>query len=126
MLSIEDIEYMKNNRNEIKQLRTDPVTLIRKVETDKDPYTGESIVTEVPETVEAIVRGFTGVVGGEQLLIGGIAIRQGDVSMAFDSSVNLENITLVEHDGVEYTLFSVQGRGIGENNRYECIARRVK
>jgi hypothetical protein len=125
MLNENDLQYMRNNREGIKQLRTEPVIITREVQTGKDPYTGEPITVTETETVQAVVTGFTGVVGGEQLLVGGIAIQQGDVAVAFDYGVIMQGIKHIEHDGTLYTLFSVQERGIGTPNRYECVARRV-
>lgn len=126
MLTQGDIDLMKANRKELEQLRTTPVTLTRRTVTGENPYTKEPIFTEAIETVNAIVEGFTGEVGGEQLIVNGVVIQEGDVNVTFDISVNLNGITQLEHDGVAYVLFSVQERGIGTPNRYECVARKVK
>lgn len=125
MLTQNDIEIMRNNREGLKQARTTMVTLHSIHEGSYDPYTGEPEYVEVTQMVPAIVTGFTGVVGGEKLLVNGIAIEQGDIAMSFDYSINLEGVQTVEHSGKLYTLFSVQPKGIGDPNRYECVARRV-
>lgn len=126
MLTQDDINFIKNNREAIKQARTDTVTLTVETVTGEDPYTKEPIITETTKDVQAIVSGFTGQVGGERLLVNGVAIQDGDISITFDYDIDLNGVKLVTHNGVDYTLFSIQPRGIGDPNRYDCVARRVK
>lgn len=125
MLTQNDIEIMRNNREGLKQARTTNVTITSVHEGSYDPYTGEPEYVEVTYSVPAIVSGFTGVVGGERLLVNGVAIEQGDIAISFDIGINLEGVQTVGYSGKLYTLFSVQEKGIGDPNRYECVARRV-
>lgn len=125
MLTNDDLQFIKNNREAIKQLRTDPVTLNVRTVAGEDPYTGEPTYNETQTVVQAIVKGFTGEVGGEHLLVNGEAIQSGDVSMTFDINVDLNGVTTVVHDGIEYVLVDVTPTGLGDENRYECVARRA-
>jgi hypothetical protein len=125
MLNESDLQYMRTNREALVELRTTPVTLERQTVTGTVPYTGEPITTVNADTVMAIVKGFTGQVGGERLFVNGVAIESGDVQMTFNYTTDLNGVQAVWHDGVKYVLFSVQPKGIGYTNRFECIARRA-
>lgn len=125
MLNQNDIDLIKSFRQELETLRTTPVTLERLTVTGYDPYTKEPITTVSTVTVDAIVKGFTGQVGGEQLLVNGVVIQAGDVSMTFNAGVDLTGIKAVWHEGINYVLINILPRGIGGTNRFECIARRA-
>ena len=125
MLTLDDIDLIKFTRSEIEQNRKEPVTLYRETLTGNDPYTGEPIVSTTTEQVNAVVRGFHGTVGGERLIVNGIAIQEGDVKLSVDISINLDGVKKVVINAVEYYIYSVIPRGLGTDNRYEVILRRV-
>jgi hypothetical protein len=125
VLNSNDIDLIKANRAELEALRTTPVILERKALTGHDPYTGEPINTVTTENVQAVVKGFHGQVGGERLIVNGVEIQSGDVQMTFNHTINLVGVQYVIHDGKKYALVSVQPKGIGGTNRYECVARKV-
>jgi hypothetical protein len=120
-----DIDLIKSTRSEIEQNRKEPVTLYRETVTGTDPYTGEPIVSETTENVNAVVSGFHSVVGGERLIVNGIAIQEGDVKLSLGIAVNLEGVKKVVIGSVEYYIYSVMPRGLGTDNRYEVVLRRV-
>jgi hypothetical protein len=125
MLTESDKQYMRANRAGLENLRTTPVILERLTANGVDPYTKQPITVVVPATVEAIVKGFTGQVGGEQLIVNGVEIQSGDVQITFNDSIDLNGVQAVIHEGVTYVLFSIQPKGIGGTNRFECVARRA-
>ncbi|MEW9503242.1 hypothetical protein [Jeotgalibacillus marinus] len=125
MISKTDLEFISSNREELMQSRSTTITLLKEKVIGEDEYTKEPITEVVPEEVNAIVNGFTGTVGGERLLVGGLAIQEGDINIVFNADVDLTNVKTVEHKGILYRLFSVLPKGLGEVNRYDCIARRV-
>lgn len=125
MLNENDINLIKQFRQELNTLRTTPVTLERQTVTGQDPYTKEPITTVSTVTVDAIVQGFTGQVGGEQLIVNGVIIQAGDVSITFNADVDLTAVKAVWHDGIQYVLVNILPRGLGGTNRYECVARRA-
>lgn len=125
MLTNDDINLMKQFRQELETLRTTPVTLERQTVTGHDPYTKEPITTVTTVTVDAIVKGFTGQVGGEQLIVNGVIIQAGDVSITFNAGIDLTGVKALWHEGVKYVLINVLPRGIGATNRFECVARRA-
>lgn len=125
MLNENDVNIIKQFRQELETLRTTPVTIERLTVTGHDPYTKEPITTVSTVTVNAIVKGFTGVVGGEKLLVNGVEIQAGDISITFNANVEITGVKAVWHEGIQYILVNVLPRGIGGTNRLECIARRV-
>lgn len=125
MLNSNDINIIKQFRQELESLRTTPVTLERLVQTGLDPYTKEPITTVSTDTVKAIVKGFTGVVGGEKLVVNGVVIQAGDISITFNATVEITGVKAVWHEGIKYVLVNILPKGIGGTNRLECIARRA-
>jgi hypothetical protein len=125
VLTQDDINLIRSTHTEIEQNRKEPVTLYRETVTGNDPYTGEPIVSETTETLNAVVSGFHSVVGGERLIVNGIAIQEGDVKLSLDIDVDLSGVKKVVIGAVEYYIYSVMPRGLGTDNRYEVVLRRV-
>lgn len=124
MLTLDDIELIKSTRLEVEHNRKKPVTLYRETVTGTDPYTGEPITKETTETFNAVVSGFHGTVGGERLIVNGVAIQEGDVKLTLDISVDLTGVKKVVIGSDSYTIYSVKPRGLGSDNRYEVVLRR--
>jgi hypothetical protein len=124
VLTNEDIQLIKDVHKEIETNRKAPITLYREAVTGTDPYTGEPIKTTTTETISAVIKGFHSIVGGERLLVGGVAIQEGDVKLSVDIETDLSGVKRVTIDGVNYFIYSVQPRGLGQPNRYEVILRR--
>lgn len=125
MLSQNDIEWIKSNRAELTSGRTESITLIREVEIGADQYTGETIIDEVPESVSVIWKEVSTVANGERDVVNGVELQNGDVQVTFDGSVGIENVKHIVRGGVEYSVVTVDEKGIGTVNRRECIARRT-
>lgn len=125
MLLSDDVNLIKSTRSEIVSNRQTTLTLYKRTITGNDPYTGEPIYSYTTTVVNAVISGFYSEVGGERLLVNGIAIEKGDVKAVVDISVDLTGVTKVIHDSAEYTVISVAPRGLGEDNRYDVILRRV-
>ncbi|MGM0836041.1 MAG: hypothetical protein ACQEV7_07780 [Bacillota bacterium] len=125
MLTQNDIEIMKANRSELLANRTELVTLVTLTETGSDPFTGEPITEETRLDVEAVWKKVASIANHDRSLVEGIELQAGDYRVSFNYDVPIANITTVERNGESYTLIAVDEKGIGEINRYECIARRV-
>jgi hypothetical protein len=125
MLSQSDIEFMKNNRSELLQNRTETITVVRAVDGEPDPYTKETTVTEVPETVDVVWKEVSTIANGERDVVNGVELQTGDVQVTFDIAVDLSSVIHVERAGVKYSLVTIDEKGIGAINRRECIARRM-
>lgn len=130
MLTDADIEFMKQNREEITAKRTHDITVYYAGEVSYDPITNEpigevpgerivpSVVTEISSTASA---------NSERGLINGIIIETGDIWF----SVNIDliediakTITLVKYDGVDYEVLAKDKKGIGKRNRIEFLGRK--
>lgn len=125
MLSQSDIDWIKSNRAEVTESRTELVDLIRQVDGEADPYTGEVSTTEITETVSAVWKEYSTVANGDRDVIGGVELRQDDVKVTFDADVDLADVKTVMRGGVAFTIVSIDEKGIGGRNRLECVARRT-
>jgi hypothetical protein len=125
MLSQSDIEFMKNNRSELLQNRTETITVIRAVDGGSDPYTGEPTVTEATELIDVVWKEVSTIANGERDVVNGVELQTGDVQVTFDIAVDLSSVSQVERAGVKYSLVTIDEKGIGAVNRRECIARRT-
>lgn len=125
MLTNDDIAFIKSNRTELVNNRTESIEIIHVTEGAKDPYTGESAVTETLETVSVVWKEYSTVANGDRSIVAGIELRQDDVKVTFDSAVNLSDVKRVIRGGIDFELIAIDEKGIGETNRYECVARRV-
>lgn len=125
MLTQSDIEWIKANRAEVTECRTEPVTLVREVVGEVDPYTGESTSGTSTEMVQAVWKEYSTVANGDRSVVNGVEIRQDDVQVSFDSSVDLANVVFVQRDGVNFTIITIDEKGLGAVNRLECVVRRT-
>ncbi len=67
MLTENDLRFMKENRKQITQGRTTPVTLMYEIEGGVDEWTGEAISEVIEVEAEAVVTETSG--GGADLVI---------------------------------------------------------
>jgi len=125
MLTENDIAFIKSNRSELVQNRTESIEIIHVTEGVKDPYTGESSMIETPETVDVVWKEYSTVANGDRSVVAGVELQQNDVKVSFNSDVDLSDVTNVIRAEVTYELIAIDEKGIGELNRYECIARQV-
>jgi len=125
MLSKSDVEWIKSNRTEITESRTESIEIIHVTEGGEDPYTGETTTTETPETVDVVWKEYSTVANGDRSVVAGVELQQNDVKVSFNSDVDLSDVTHVIRQGVKYELIAIDEKGIGEINRYECVARQV-
>jgi hypothetical protein len=117
---------MKVNRADIEALRTELITLVALTETGSDPFTGEPITTETRIDVEAVWKKVASIANHDRSLVDGIELKAGDYRVSFNYDVPIANINTVERNGSAYELIAIDEKGIGEINRYECIARRLR
>ncbi|WP_141431906.1 hypothetical protein [Bacillus sp. 03113] len=125
MLTQSDIEFIKANRAEITQNRTDSITLVRMVAGEPDPYTGEPTVGESTELIDVIWKEYSTVANGERSVINGVELIAGDVQVTFELTVDLLNVIRIEKNDVNYSIVTVDEKGLGEVNRRECVVRRL-
>lgn len=125
MLSQNDIEWIRSNRAEVTESRTELADLIRIVSGEPDSYTGESNATETRESVSVVWTEISTVSNGDRDVVNGVELRQDDVQITFESDVDLAGVKTVERGGISFTIFAVDEKGIGAVNRRECFARRT-
>jgi hypothetical protein len=125
MLTNDDVQWIKANRTELTAGRTESVTLVRQSASGGDPYTNEPITSEIRETVPAVWKEVSTIANGDRSVVNGVELRQDDVLVTFDSSVNLTGVQFIERNGVKFSLVTIDEKGIGAVNRYECVVRRV-
>lgn len=125
MLTQSDVDWIRDNRAEMLANRTESVTIYHVVNSGTDPYTGEPIAGEaVPETVAVVWKEYQ-LRGDRRELVGGVELREGDVRVSFDPSINLAAVKRIVRGSIDYELVAHDGRGIGGKNRVECVVRRV-
>lgn len=128
MLSQEDIEWIKANRAEMTEGRTEPVILLRTTPA-LDPYTNEPIdegSATVEETVYAIWEEYSAVATVKDFtVVQGIDIRRDTAKVSFDENADLSNVKHIKYKDVLYEFLSINEQGFGETNRTETVVRRV-
>ena len=129
MLTLSDIEFIKKNRAEVTQNRTDSVIIYHKQESVVDPFTGDSTFIEVPETVEATWQRYTSESPGtdDKRYVNGVVAEVGDVHANFDISIDLSDVNTVKHvpSGEIWRIRGIDEIGIGEPNRHYVLLGRV-
>jgi hypothetical protein len=125
MLSQSDIEFIKNNRSELLQNRTETITVVRAVSGGSDLYTNEPISTEASESIAVIWKEVSTVANGERDVVNGVELQNGDVQVTFDAEFDLSDVIRLERAGLTFEIVTIDEKGIGAVNRRECIARRL-
>jgi hypothetical protein len=128
MLNTQDIEFMNDNRAEVTQRRLKPLTLKRTVVGEEDPYTGNPTTTyptsEVLGTWMALTGGGMGG-GGDYEFVDGVKVASGDVVANISTEYEVEGTTEVVRDGKRYKVRAIEKLGIGVENRYFVLLRRI-
>jgi hypothetical protein len=125
MLTQDDASWIKSNRAEVTEGRTETITLVRAVSGGNDPYTNEPIDTEASESASVVWKELSTVANGERDVINGVELQTGDVQVTFDSEINLSDVIRLEHAGIKFEIVTIDEKGIGTVNRRECVARRL-
>lgn len=128
MLDTHDIEFMNANRDEVTQRRLKPLTVKRTVVGEDDPYSGNPTttypVTEVLGTWMTLTGGGMGG-GGDYEYVDGVKVNSGDVVANVSVSYDIEGATEVIRDGKRYKVRALEKLGIGVENRYFILLRRI-
>lgn len=108
MLTDEDVAFIRANREEIKQHRTEPVT----TEHTDGTLRPTLAIWKEPQVLNGVsARNF-----------GEYTLDTNDYSVTLDDTVDVNSITRVHRKGLRYILTDVDERGLGGLNRYECRA----
>jgi hypothetical protein len=125
MLSQNDIDFIKANRAEITEGRTESITVVRAVSGGNDLYTNEPINTEASESIAVVWKEVSTVANGERDVVNGVELQTGDVQVTFDVTVDLSDVLRLERSGLSFEIVTIDEKGIGAINRRECVARRM-
>jgi hypothetical protein len=129
MLTKADIEFIKRNRAEITQNRTDSVIVYHKSAVSEDPFTGDEVYDETPETVEATWIRYTSESPGtdDKRYVNGVIAEVGDAFADFPLTTNLTDVDTVKHvaSGELWRIRGVDKIGLGEPNRQYVLLGRV-
>ncbi|WP_433943610.1 hypothetical protein [Paenibacillus sp. SN-8-1] len=108
MLTDEDVAWIRANRAEIKQHRTESVTTEHK---DGSMREALAIWKEPPSPSGTYVRN-----------VGDYSVDENDYNVTFDDTVDINSVVRIHRRGRRYVLTDVDERGLGGLNRYECRA----
>lgn len=123
MLTRADIELIKATRLEVIQNRTKIVTLIREVAGEEDPFTGNTKVVEIPSEIEVVWQTQT----GKDVInyVNGVEVATGDVLADTPIETEVNGAKYIVRNDIKYVVKAVDNIGLGEDNRYVFLLRRV-
>lgn len=127
MLEEYDIELIKETRGEIIQHRLEEITIAQEVAGKIDSFTGNS-TDELQLTVGygtwTPMTG-SGSGGADYKYIDGVEVMEGDIIANFDISYDMTGVKALYKEGVKYAVRALEKIGLGADNRYFVLARRV-
>ncbi|MHA4153198.1 hypothetical protein [Bacillus thuringiensis] len=122
MLTKNDIEQIRANRELIEQNRRESIILWRKGTKEEDPITGEEIPGEdIQETVQVIWKKFT---LEDKAKVLGADVKEGEALVTFHLDINLNDVNHLERNGIKYLIMLIDERGLGGANRREVVVKR--
>lgn len=130
MLTDRDIAWMKENRSQITNNRTEPFELTILVAGSTDPFTGDTTYTEDTQVIDGTWKSLISQSGGEGEIeyVNGVKVETDDVIVNFDISVDIENVSQIKRllTGDEYVIKAKDMLGIGTPNRHFVLLELVK
>lgn len=126
MLTQDDINFIKTNRSEMLQGRTEPVQIIRTTY-ETDAYTKERTqLVETTETVYVVWEEYSAVATvKDYTVVDGVDFRRDTALVSFDLNEDLLNVKHIVRKGIRFEFLSINEKGIGAVNRIETVVRRV-
>lgn len=106
MLTDADVEFIRANRADIKQHRTEPVTI--------DHTDGRQTVANVIWSEPRVPN------GSPARAVGDYSFDNNDYQASFDPDVGIYTALKIWRKGQRYILTDIDERGLGGLNRYEC------
>lgn len=119
-----DREFMKQSRKEMVAGRESAIQLKYMGPGIEDDITGE-IIGGGPVLLDGMGV-VTEISGDERFLENGIAIQKGDMQVSVDYDIvgdDYEKYTDIIYKRKNYTILSIDAKGIGSDNRVEIVAR---
>lgn len=128
MLTPEDVQLIRDTREEVVQLRTKSFDIIRTNPNGAvDSFTGRVGTTEEQFTVRGTWTPFTGsgTSGTDFKYVDGVEVEAGDIKANVSIDYDIKGARFVVKDGVRYAVKALEELGLGEDNRYFLLLRRV-
>ncbi|RPF54735.1 hypothetical protein [Abyssicoccus albus] len=131
MLTEEDLQFIKDTREEVIANRTVDIIVTFATEGKENPFTGEVSSVEYDKTLRSVVTDRTSRVAAQDRIYQGEYIEQGDLWFSIDidefsAEDKPRDMKYVIHDGLKYSVSSHDPKGIGEMvTRWEFVGKRV-
>lgn len=123
MLNEHDAEWIKANRAEITQGRTEPITITQRTQSGTDPFTQDPVYSTQEVTIDVTWGAATG--GEDVKYVNGVEVQAGDFIAGVPITIDLSNVGSVRKNGVEYRIIAKDSVGLAGDNRIETLVRRV-
>lgn len=129
MLTDKDIEWIKQNRREITQNRTQPIDVISEVIIGEHPLTGEYTYNTTTEITKALVTEIVSAFKPDMSMIQGFIVEEGDLWVDLDIrdfAAKVKDLKRIVYREETYTILAKDRAGLGATNRIIIVARREK
>lgn len=129
MLEKHDIQFIKDNHEEVTLNRMQPVVLHRRVKSGTDPLTNDATYTTESQPAEATWVFITTQSAGnaEVEYVNGVRVESGDAIANFDISYTLSDVRDITYipNGEPYRIKTKEAVGLGEPNRHHLLVEKV-
>ncbi len=127
MLSEKDIDYMKEAKDEMYELRKRPIKLIYKRE-ERDPITGV-IIGESKDSIDAkaVITEISSALP-DKTIEGGVMYDEPDIKIDikyYEVAGMVDGLVNAEYLGRDYEITAIDRKGIGERDRFEILGRAI-
>lgn len=131
MLSKEDVNFIRDVREEVRENRTKEISVKGVNVVGNNPINGEAIEEPYEEDVEAVVTEVSVRTAVDRYLISGVEVRTGDIIVDISiedmpNNISSESVEEVIYDERVYIVVSSDKLGLGGYNRVEILGRREK
>lgn len=129
MLTKGDVEWIKQNRREITQNRTQPIDVIGELVIGEHPLTGEKITEETSYPTTALVTEIVSAFKADVSMVQGFIVEDGDLWVDLDIedlTIEVADLKKIKYRDNYYSVMAKDRAGLGGTNRIIIVARRVK
>src|SRR5699024_3051038 len=131
MLTNEDIQFIKDTREEVVENRQKEIVVEYRTEGVRNPITGVVESGTGEQTLPSVVTDRTSRVAAERRISDQAEIVEGDIWFSISDTVlqtygiNAKDIVYATHNGDRYAVVAEDPKGIGEYNRHEFVGKKV-
>lgn len=131
MLTNEDIQFIKETREEVVENRQREIIVEYRTEGVRNPITGVVESGTGEQSLLSVVSDRTSRVAAERRLNEQAETVEGDIWFSIsigqlaENKINAEDIVYATHNGDKYAVVAEDPKGIGEYNRHEFVGKMV-